>query len=154
MGPAQKASHFKINIFVSPPVNHYCMSPPISQVKTPLGVLLLLMGLSSLAGGYYGMSEAAHLPVALLAGSPFHDYFIPSLFLFVVVGGVSLAACILVFTRHRFDRYASYIAGTLLLAWIAVQVGIIGYQSWMQPAVAITGVFIILLTGQLPRHES
>lgn len=72
----------------------------------------------------------------------------------MAVGGVCLVVAILVLKRHRFARQAGYVAGSLLLAWIAVQVGIIGYVSWMQPAVAISGILIILLTTQISRHES
>lgn len=125
-----------------------------NRTHNTLGLLLAVMAIACFAGGYFGMSGAANLPIEWLDSSPFHDYFIPSLFLFLVVGGVNLAASILVFKQNRWERYASYIAGILLLAWIAAQVSIIGYQSWMQPAVAITGIFVILFTAQLPRYES
>lgn len=125
-----------------------------TRTHNTLSILLAVMAIGCFAGGYYGMSGAANLPVEWLAGSPFHDYFTPSLFLFAVVGGVSLTASGLIYKRHRWAQPAGYIAGLLLLAWIAAQVAIIGYQSWMQPAIAISGIFVILLTAQLPRDES
>jgi hypothetical protein len=37
-----------------------------------------------------------------------------------------------------------------VLVWIAVQVGIIGYVSWMQPATAVGGLLILVLSRRLP----
>ncbi len=34
-----------------------------------------------------------------------------------------------------------------------VQMGIIGYVSWMQPATAIAGLLVLVLGPQLPRRE-
>jgi hypothetical protein len=59
-----------------------------------LGSLLAFGALNAFAGGYYGMSGAEDVPKEWLEGSPFDDYFIPGLVLFVVVGGSSLAATI------------------------------------------------------------
>ena len=130
------------------------MNEAQTRTHKTLSILLGLMAIGCFAGGYYGMSGAAQLPLEWLNGSPFPDYFIPSLFLFAVVGGVNLIASILIYKRHRWSQPAGHIAGLLVLAWTAAQVAIIGYQSWMQPAVAIIGIFVILLTAQLPRYAS
>ena len=36
---------------------------------------------------------------------------------------------------------------------MTVQMGIIGYVSWMQPATAIAGRLVLVLGPQLPRRE-
>jgi hypothetical protein len=51
-------------------------------------------------------------------------------------------------TRRQNPRPA---AGALVLAWIAVQVAIIGYVSWMQPATTVAGILVLALARCLPR---
>ena len=120
------------------------------MIRVVLGVLLGFVALNAFAGGYYGMMGAEGLPVEWLDGSPFSDYFVPSLFLFVVVGGLCLLAAVSVLTRRRFARPAAFAAVAILFAWLAVQLAIIGYVSWMQPTTAAVGVLELLLTWVLP----
>ena len=47
--------------------------------------------------------------------------------------------------RHR-DRSASWAAGLIMLIWIAVETGLLGYISFLQPAIAIYAGLIITLT--------
>lgn len=122
-----------------------------NAVRYALGLLHLFGALNAFGGGYYGLSGAQGIPREWLEGSPFRGYFLPSLFLFVVVGGAFLAAGIAILARLRFARPLSLGTGGLVLAWIAVQVAIIGYVSWMQPATVAGGVLILLLTRMLPR---
>lgn len=120
--------------------------------RTLLGALLAFGALNAFAGGYYGLSGAEGVPREWLAGSPFTDYFVPGLFLFVVVGGALALAAVMVFTRHRLATAAALAAATILLAWIVVQVAIIGYVSWMQPATFLAGLLMLVLIWLLPRR--
>ena len=110
--------------------------------------------LNALGGGYYGLTGAAGVPTQWLEGSPFEDYSVPSLILLVVVGGSFIVAAIAaVFARLRADRFATFMAAVVVLGWLTVQIAIIGYVSWMQPATAMAGVLVLFLGAQLPRHE-
>ena len=97
------------------------------------------------------MAGARGVPTEWLAGTPFSDYTVPSLILFVIVGGSFLVATVAVFGRARIARASASAAGAIVLVWIAVQVAIIGYVSWMQPATAIGGLLILLLAWTLPK---
>ena len=90
------------------------------------------------------------MPTEWLEDSSFSDYFIPSLFLFTVVGGSFLFAAIAVFSRFGVARASAFFAGAVVLAWIAVQLAIIGYVSWMQPTTAIGGLLVLALATLLP----
>jgi hypothetical protein len=59
-----------------------------------LGSLLLLMAINAFGGGFYAMAGAKDVPVEWLKESPFPDYFIPGLFLFLVIGGSALLAAV------------------------------------------------------------
>lgn len=120
------------------------------MIRYLLGALLTFGAINAFAGGYYGLSGAKGVPLEWLAGSPFSDYFIPSLILFVVVGGVFSFAAIAVFMRSRLARVSAFVAGTVVLVWIGVQLAIIGYVSWMQPTTLVAGVFVLILAWLLP----
>jgi hypothetical protein len=119
-----------------------------------LGGLLSFGALNAFGGGYYGLSGAEGVPVELLEGSPFRSYFVPSLVLFVVVGGSFLFAAIAVFADTRIARASALMSGAIVLVWIVVQVSIIGYVSWMQPTTAVVGLLILLLAWLLPGRSA
>jgi hypothetical protein len=116
-----------------------------------LGGLLAFGALNAFGGGYYGLTGARGVPTEWLAGTPFGDYTVPSVILFVIVGGSFLVATVAVFRRARIARASALVAGAVVLVWIAVQVTMIGYVSWMQPATAIGGLLILLLAWALPK---
>jgi len=111
-------------------------------IRNTLGVLLAFAALNAFGGGYSG---AKGVPPEWLNNSPFKSYFIPGLFLFFIVGGSFLTAAVLVFARSRHARRASILSVVIVYAWLAVQMLIIGYVSWMQPVTALTALLILLL---------
>jgi hypothetical protein len=125
-----------------------------SAVRYALGCLLAFGALNAFAGGYYGLSGAKDIPTEWLQEGPFEDYFIPSLILFVVVGGSFLAAAVAVLARRRVARFAAFGAGTIVLVWLAVEMAMIGYVSWMQPATAIAGLLVLVLAWLLRRPNA
>jgi hypothetical protein len=124
-----------------------------NKIRYGLGVLLAFVALNAFAGGYYGMSGAADVPREWLQGSPFKDYFIPGLFLFVVVGGSFLYASIAVLRRLPTARLVTVSAAIIVLAWLSVQIAIIGYVSWMQPATTSAAIMVLFLARFLPRQS-
>jgi len=120
-------------------------------IRYALGLLLAFSALNAFGGGYYGLTGARGVPTEWLLGSPFDSYFIPSLFLFVVVGGSFLFASVAVLVRWSLAWVAAIAAGVIVLAWIGIQVALIGYVSWMQPATIIAGVVILRLALLLGR---
>lgn len=117
----------------------------MNAIRYTLGGLLAFGALNAFGGGWYGLSGAKAVPKEWLAGSPFNDYLIPSLILFVVVGGALLAAALAVFARWRNARLLAVLAGAVMLGWLVVQLSIIGYVSWMQPTTAAVAILILAL---------
>jgi hypothetical protein len=118
-----------------------------------LGTLLAFITINAFGGGIYGIAGAEDVPTELLSGTPFRDYVIPSLILLVAVGGSSLLAAMAAFLRHRSARPAALGAGTILLVWMAMQLALIGYVSWMQPTVVALALLVLILAGLLPRTQ-
>ncbi len=121
------------------------------MIRISMGVLLAFAALNAFGGGYYAMAGAEGVPLEWLEGSPFRNYLIPGIFLFVVVGGAFLTAAILAFVCSRHARIAAFLAVAVVFGWLAVQLSIIGYVSWMQPVTAIVALVILLLALKMPR---
>lgn len=123
-----------------------------SVIRNALGGLLLLLAINAFGGGYYGMAGAAGVPLEWLKGSLFQSYFLPGLFLFIMIGGLSVSAAVLVFRRHAKANILTSICGIVVLGWLTIQVAIIGYVSWMQPVTAFVVVAILFLNYKLKRY--
>ena len=121
-----------------------------SPYYNPLAIISGLVGVSAFGGGIYGMSGAKGIPLELLEGSMFPNYFIPSLILFMIVGGFSLLSTIMILKGNKNARRITILTGVIILIWIVFQLNIIGYESWLQPFIAIAGISILLLSGKLP----
>jgi hypothetical protein len=117
--------------------------------RISLIVLLFIVAFNAFAGGYYGLAGAKNVPPEWLEGSPFRNYFIPSLLLFVVVGGSCLLAALAMLRRWTIAGKLAMLAGIIMLGWIVAQVSIIGYVSWLQPAIAICGILTIFLSSRI-----
>jgi peptidoglycan/LPS O-acetylase OafA/YrhL len=97
----------------------------------------LAMSFSALYGGLRLVTDAEGfgLEQSWLAGSPFHDYRIPGLFLLFAIGGGMLASAFAVLRESRWDAVAALGMGVLLAAWLVVETAIIGLQGSQQSLV-------------------
>ena len=115
------------------------------RLSISVGVFQLLIGISAAGGGYGLMvdpsGESLQIPQQWLEGSPFKDYFVPGLVLFLVNGLGNLAAAIVTFRRRTLAGLLAILLGAFMIAWIVVQVAIIGYASWLQPTYFTVGLF-------------
>lgn len=57
----------------------------------------------------------------LLKNAPFDNFFIPGLFLFVVIGLMNIAAGITGIKKWKYQGYFSGAMGGVLMAWIVIQ---------------------------------
>ncbi|MES2766981.1 MAG: hypothetical protein V4642_13990 [Bacteroidota bacterium] len=131
------------------------MSPLTHKLaRYTLGSLLLLVALNAFGGGYYGMAGAKDVPIEWLEGSPFKNYFIPGLILFIAVGFSCLIVSVAVFKKHRVALKAAFVCCAIIFGWLGVQVAIIGYVSWMQPVTAIVAGLILFITFLLFKSSS
>lgn len=122
---------------------------PFKTYQIILGCLVVFVAINAFAGGYYGMAGAENVPVEWLEGSPFKNYFIPGLFLLGVIGGLNLVATITVFANVSAARMVVYFSAVIMLLWIIVQIAIIGFVSWMQPATVLIALAILFLNRKL-----
>ncbi len=114
-----------------------------------LAAVLGLVALNAFGGGYYGMVGAKGVPIEWLAGTPFRTYFVPSLILFVFVGGSSLLGALAMLGRSPLQLALASAAGVTMLGWIVIQVSVIGFVSFLQPLIAGAGLVVLSLTSYL-----
>jgi hypothetical protein len=107
--------------------------PSLSRFATLAMGIEVFLGLGALAGGSALVlgprGEIIPLSLSALKGSPFETYSMPGLILFVVLGLGPLMAAVLVWLRHPLAPIAAIGVGVALLAWLTVEIVIIGYTN-------------------------
>ena len=100
------------------------------------GILQGFVALGALPCGALLMIDPSgamlNMPLSMLAGSPFANFFWPGLILFAVIGLGHAAAAVLSFRRHRFCGLAGAVMGLGLMIWIFMQASLIGGGHWLQ----------------------
>ena len=118
-------------------------------IKTSI-VLLLFLAAGAIAGGYGILSDPSggflKMSVRDLASSPFPNFLLPGIFLLVVLGfGSAVAALLLWKLPGRVSWLFAVGISASLLAWLAVQVAILGYRGLLQPLYAFLGLILLAL---------
>jgi hypothetical protein len=116
-------------------------------------VLLIIFeffnGLSGLAGGFGLISDptAASLGMELnwLEGTPFRNFLIPGIVLFVINGIGNSIAAILSIRKTRYFEMTGIVLGVVMMTWIISQVAFIGYKNFLQPLYFSTGLIQTLV---------
>jgi hypothetical protein len=126
--------------------------------------LLVLLGLGAVAGGgalLLGPDGAIlRMPLSLLSGTPFRDFRLPGLLLFLFNGVYPLAVArwlwrppnwrwpqaVNPFPTLHWVWTATLVAGVILTAWITVQIRLLGYLHPIQLVYLGWGVLIAALT--------
>ena len=103
------------------------------------------------------------LPLSHLEHSPFHDFLIPGLFLFIILGIVPAITAIGLIKPFRFKLFEflnyyndqhwswtfSYYTGIVLIMWINIQLMMIREWDFLHLIYSVLGLTIIILV-QLP----
>ena len=140
--------------------------PPIS--KRPfslwlLALLLLFIGIGALISGpmlfLSPKGEAMQMSLDYLEGSPFPNYLVPGIILFLFIGvfPVFIGYGLLrtpgwrwpnVINPVKTSHWAwagAWATGIIMLMWISVETVLLGYISFLQPLIGAWGAIIIIL---------
>jgi hypothetical protein len=111
-----------------------------------LGSIQLFVGIGAVASGlgFILAPDGSNLGLTTeaLSQSPFKSYLVPGILLLLVNGIGNLTAVVLSYRQHRLAGHAGIIFGGALIVWIIVQVIMIGFASWLQPAFLIIGIIM------------
>ena len=119
-------------------------------------VLLAFNGIGALIGGLLLIADPTgwklRLPLRLLQHSPFDNYLIPGIILFVVIGLGSLSVSALVIMRVRNSASWVILSGFTLAVWISIQILMIREVSTLQILYAMIGILLMIL-GIIERRK-
>ena len=124
------------------------------MLRRVLVVLHAVIGIAAVGAGQAFVRDPSGvvlgMDVAWLRASPFRDYLIPGLFLLVVIGGTNLLSAAALWQRHEQAPRRSLATSLLLVAWVAIQTGILGFRHWSQAiwwlTFVVMGILAMLLT--------
>jgi hypothetical protein len=112
--------------------------------------LEIFVGIGALFGGGMLMlgpdGRLLGMPLSLLAGSPFRDFFVPGLVLFSAVGIFPLVAAVAAWRRLAVAPLLAAAVGLALMGWIAVEMVILagtGSLAWSLYLILGTGIFVL-----------
>jgi hypothetical protein len=126
--------------------------------------LMLILGIGGIVSGpMLFLAPDGHLmqwSTADLAGSPFPNYLIPGLILFIFIGVFPLVVSLGLmmpgwkglnflnsFKAYLWPWTGSLATGVILLIWIITETAMLGYISFLQPVMGAWGIVILLLTA-------
>ena len=121
-------------------------------LKIFASVLLIFNGAGAVYGGWnlivHPDGSSIDLSISLLKNTPFEDYFVPGIILFVLNGLCSFF--VLGVLLLRVEKYSWFIIaqGVILTGWIGIQMMMIRMIYFLQIILGSTGLFLIL-TGLL-----
>ncbi len=97
---------------------------------------MLFNAASALFGGICLLAEPdggiLKMPLTWLENSPFPDYLIPGLILFICLGVSSLITVLYVIRNKSCAGYLIILQGVMNLAWIVTQIIVIRILFWLQ----------------------
>lgn len=120
------------------------------SISTTLGIIQSLVALSAIPAGFLMIIQPdgskLGIPLELLDASPFSDFFIPGLFLFLVNGLAQGFAGFSTLIQYKFYRTLGFILGIVLVLWIIIQVYFVNPIHFLQVIYFILGIAEVVLS--------
>ena len=123
--------------------------PPIAArrgwLPWTLAALAVFTGAAAVWGGVQLIDDGFGMPDSWLTGTPITGWVLPGVALLIGVAVPQLAAVALIAAGGPRGLAAGYLAGLLLVAWIAVELLILQRYFFLQPVIAGIGMAEVLL---------
>jgi hypothetical protein len=116
-----------------------------------LATLDALTGAAAVYGGAELIRDGFGMPDSWPAGTPLTGWVLPGIALLIGVAVPQFTAAVLIAAGVRPGLTAGYLAGLLLIAWIAVELLILRRYFFLQPVIAGIGAAEILLAWRWQR---
>lgn len=123
-------------------------------------LLLLIVAINALAAGYSFMAEPSgaglKISIDFLRFSPFKDFFIPGLVLFVINGLFNIAAALVTLFKIKNHQWVIVFQGAVLVLWIIMQILMLQQINFLHYLLATIGISLILfgiLINRNLKHE-
>lgn len=115
-----------------------------NKIRVVAIVWVIIISLNALAAGFSFMvtPTGADIGISLsyLQYSPFDDYFIPGLLLFVTIGLFGLVTAFALIKKYRFYPQLLFLQGCILLGWIVIQMLLVRDANWLHVVCGISAL--------------
>ena len=112
-------------------------------------ILLFLIGISAVFGGYNLIIDPTgnkiQMPITYISNSPFKDYLIPGIILFIFNGVSSQVIAITAIFGYKKSYLLIIAQGIVLSVWIIVQLFMTAQPFILQPICLSIGLILIVL---------
>ena len=103
--------------------------------------------------------QSLQMSTQLLKGTPFSDFRVPGLLLFIALGVGATIPLVGHIARARWAVSSCLMLGLALIGWIIIQVLLVGFISRLQPLYAIVGIAVVAISYKtirqsLPSHAA
>ena len=120
------------------------------------GIIQIFVSLGALSAGVlmilFPSGKQLQIPLEILDGSPFNNFLVPGIILFLINGVGQLTAGLMSFRRHPLAGYTGAVFGIGLMIWIFVQVSMIGGGHILQYSYFFLGTIETVLAFLMQRH--
>lgn len=126
----------------------------MKNTKVALYILHCFVGIGALFGGVLGMTDPSGGLIGMpateaLKNSPFKNFLIPGIFLFVVIGLGNLLAFISMKYKLKYSGYFSGFMGITLCMWIIIQCYMLYAIHILHIIFLIIGIIQVVLATKL-----
>jgi hypothetical protein len=119
--------------------------------------LLLLNGIGAFIGSIPMILDpggtTSNIPIRYLEHSPFSDFLIPGIILFLCNGVLSMFVFVALAYNWRFHGQLVSLQGVVLTGWIVVQVSMLRELNFLQISFGLIGIVLIALGSYLSRFK-
>lgn len=134
------------------------MPAKMKKLAVVLGILQCFVAVMAVPAGLSLILEpdgsGIGLPTEILQTSPFRDYLIPGLFLFVFNGIFQVIGAVASFRKSKHTGMLGLGLGIILLLWIVIQVYFTGLVHFLQPLFFMVAIIEIMLGSRLNSIEA
>jgi hypothetical protein len=125
----------------------------VIQPGPPQLYCCLSFGLSALAAGYSFIDDPTGIGIGMtvtyLRHSPFSDFLIPGLVLFLFNGIGAIAAALLAFSRTKRYPRLVFAQGIVLVWWIIIQTIMVRDFNLLHLGCLVSGIALIILSKKM-----
>ncbi len=115
-----------------------------------LGVLQVFVAIGAIPAGLSMILDPSGNGLGLshdiLIDAPFHDFYIPGIFLLVGNGVFNIIGAVLAFRKNKQAGKFGLGLGVFLVLWICIQMYFIGFIHFLQPLFLMIGIIEIFIS--------
>src|SRR5687767_12834485 len=124
------------------------MNRIIKNIRLVSVFLLLFNGLNAIGSGWFLMTDPTGVTLGMstvfLEHSPFNNFLIPGIILFVAIGLFSIAAAVFAILRSVYYAKLVFFQGIILTGWIIIQMMLLRRTNFLHILFGAIGILLVV----------